>query len=182
MRRPFLAFEVSAPQAISAIATPVERHDVAAVIAPFLSSECDEHSPEWGAAVAAVERLLAKPKKPVGERSSALYEKRWRRVTLEQFLLGRDGDVPCPWGERRLLIRQGGLKRIYLFYLYRLVAALAPANVLEIGCGAGLNIALMANRFPEVVFTGIELAQAGVDECRRIGGQRTFGRVGGFRA
>ena len=78
--------------------------------------------------------------------------------------------IPCRWGERHLLIRYAGIKRVHLLYLYRLVAALAPKNVLEIGCGAGLNVALMANRFPQVAFTGIELTQAEVEECHRIAG------------
>jgi SAM-dependent methyltransferase len=171
MRRPFLAFETSAAHAVPAIAAPVGRHDVAAAIAPFLTSECNEDAPEWRAAVAAiVDRAAAKAKNPAGEQASALYEKRWRKTSLEQFLLGRAGDVPCRWGDRCLLIRQGGLKRLYVLYLYRLIAALAPMTVLEIGCGAGLNITLMANRFPQVTFTGLELAQAGVEQCRRIAG------------
>jgi SAM-dependent methyltransferase len=170
MRRPYLAFEASIPHRTPSLGIPVDGHDVASTIAPFLKSECDEHSPEWRAAVTAVVERKEKPNRPVGEKAGALYEKRWRKMTLEQFLLGREGNSPCCWGDRRLLVRHGGLKRIYLLYLYRLVATLAPTNVLEIGCGAGLNIALMANRFPQVAFTGIELAQAGVDECRRISG------------
>jgi tRNA G46 methylase TrmB len=36
----------------------------------------------------------------------------------------------------------------------------------EIGCGGGLNIALMANRFPHVAFTGIEITKGGIDQRR----------------
>jgi SAM-dependent methyltransferase len=103
-----------------------------------------------------------------GEWTSARYDKYWRRVTPEQFVLGGGSEIPCRWDERRLILRYAGLKRIYLHHLYRSVAALAPTRVLEIGCGDGLNIALMANRFPHVAFTGIEITKGGIDQCHRI--------------
>ena len=103
-----------------------------------------------------------------GQWTNARYDKYWRRVTPEQFVLGGGSEIPCRWDERRLILRYAGLKRIYLHHLYRSIAALAPRSVLEIGCGDGLNIALMANRFPDLTFAGIEITKGGIDQCRRI--------------
>jgi len=105
-----------------------------------------------------------------GAWTNARYDKYWRRVTPEQFVRGGGSEIPCRWDERRLIVRYAGLKRIYLHHLYRAIIALSPRSVLEIGCGDGLNIALMANRFPHVAFTGIEITKGGIDQCRRIAG------------
>jgi SAM-dependent methyltransferase len=105
-----------------------------------------------------------------GEWVKARYDKYWRRIAPEQFVLGGGSEIPCRWGERQLIMRFAGLKRTYLFHLYRLINAVAPRNVLEIGCGDGLNTALMASRFPHINFTGLELTNGGIAHCRRLVG------------
>jgi SAM-dependent methyltransferase len=44
----------------------------------------------------------------------------------------------------------------------RVIALLKPTSVLEIGCGNGVNLFVLAGRFPEIRFTGIELTEGGV--------------------
>lgn len=48
----------------------------------------------------------------------------------------------------------------------RLPADLRPRHVLDLGCGTGLLIRLLAGRFPEADFTAVDLSEAMLDVCR----------------
>src|SRR5690606_37798769 len=43
-----------------------------------------------------------------------------------------------------------------------------PHSILEVGSGVGLNLCLLADRFPEIDFAGVELTQAGVEVAREL--------------
>jgi methylase of polypeptide subunit release factors len=55
---------------------------------------------------------------------------------------------------------------VHLIFLMRLIEKLQPTHVLEVGSGMGLNLCILAARFPNIRFTGIELTTAG-DEVAR---------------
>jgi ubiquinone/menaquinone biosynthesis C-methylase UbiE len=44
----------------------------------------------------------------------------------------------------------------------------ALANRLEVGCGNGINLILLAGRFPEIRFAGVELTEAGHRAARAL--------------
>ena len=48
----------------------------------------------------------------------------------------------------------------------RLPADLRPRHVLDLGCGTGLLIRLLAGRFPDADFTAVDLSEAMLDVCR----------------
>jgi SAM-dependent methyltransferase len=50
----------------------------------------------------------------------------------------------------------------------RAVALLRPRTVLEVGCGNGLNLLVLACRFPEIRFAGLELTAGGVAVARAV--------------
>jgi ubiquinone/menaquinone biosynthesis C-methylase UbiE len=51
------------------------------------------------------------------------------------------------------------------------IRTLKPRRVLEVGCGNGINLLLLANQFPDVSFTGIELTESGVRVAREVQAQ-----------
>ena len=131
----------------------------------------------YTAAVTLRRRFLRRPWKPSGKAPARpATRKRTVKEVYEQRWAGRDGDArlfsdstaKVEWGQQRLFVQSPAIKRVYLLYVYRLVARLAPKSVLEIGCGNGVNVALLANRFPDIAFRGVELTAAGVDQGRRL--------------
>jgi SAM-dependent methyltransferase len=98
-----------------------------------------------------------------------IYEQRWGGPAGEAPLLS-PSDAAFVWGDQCFMMQSVAIKRIYLLYLYRVIAMLAPSSALEIGCGNGINLALLASRFPNIAFTGVELTAAGVRQCRRLCG------------
>jgi SAM-dependent methyltransferase len=72
------------------------------------------------------------------------------------------------WGGRRALASNRGGTRVRQLLLVRTIELLKPRRVLEVGCGNGINLLLLAGRFPEIEFTGIDLTQEGPAAARRV--------------
>jgi len=72
------------------------------------------------------------------------------------------------WGNRRYLASNRGGTRVRQLLLIRALDLLKPKTVLEVGCGNGINLLLLAGRFPETQFTGIDLTQEGPAAAQRI--------------
>jgi ubiquinone/menaquinone biosynthesis C-methylase UbiE len=67
-----------------------------------------------------------------------------------------------------MLAQPIGTKRVHLLFLMRAIARLKPRTVLEVGSGNGLNLFILAARFPEIHFMGLELTAGGVVAANRV--------------
>ena len=72
------------------------------------------------------------------------------------------------WNAAGIEVRGWAEKRVHLLLFSRLLDALRPATVLEVGSGNGAVLMMLATGHPEIRFTGIELTQAGVDAAQRL--------------
>jgi len=98
----------------------------------------------------------------------AEYEETWARG-YERYALGRTDRVdPWCWRGERVLASPLGAPRFRHLLLSAAIELAKPASVLEIGCGDGINLLLLAGRFPEVSFTGIELTEQGPRAARAL--------------
>jgi SAM-dependent methyltransferase len=77
---------------------------------------------------------------------------------------------PEPWihGEHRFLADRAGVPRYRSVMLAAAIRKLRPRRVLEVGCGNGINLLLLANAFPETEFSGLDLTDAGVRAARDV--------------
>jgi SAM-dependent methyltransferase len=75
---------------------------------------------------------------------------------------------PWHWADERLIAADLGGVRFRQLILVRLIERLQPASVLEVGCGLGIHLVLLACRFPHIAFSGIELTEAGYEAARRL--------------
>src|SRR5690606_29795259 len=73
---------------------------------------------------------------------------------------------PWHWGEERLLASDFGGARFRQLMLVRVIERLKPRRVLEVGCGLGIHLILLACRFPEIQFAGVELTGEGHNAAR----------------
>ena len=145
---------------------------VEAAFAPFVEQRLEATDPKWVDAVQRVERRYAgaAPRATQwvtadGHRTAGLvksgYESVWGRISLEAELAAPK-TAYFEWGDRCLLARTIGRKRVHQLVLARVLSWLAPSSALEVGSGYGLNLLLLSMQFPDVAFSGIELAEAGV--------------------
>lgn len=85
----------------------------------------------------------------------------------ENFRL-EGGRVPCEWRSEGYLAKGVGVSRVHLLVLMRLVEALRPRVVCEVGSGSGINLFALGARFPEVQFSGLELNEDAVMRARAV--------------
>src|SRR4051812_48427737 len=101
---------------------------------------------------------------------AAEYGAEWRSIDYRSYSLDR---VPEPkslwqWGAKHYLASNRGGTRIRQLFLVRAIELLKPQRVLEVGCGNGINLLLLAGRFPKVEFTGIDLTTEGVAAAKAM--------------
>ena len=90
------------------------------------------------------------------------YEGAWSRG-YSAYDLSVGCRKPEPWVYRDMPVMadRSGVPRFRSVILSGVIRALKPSRVLEVGCGNGINLLLLANSFPDIVFTGIELTDSG---------------------
>lgn len=78
------------------------------------------------------------------------------------------------WGDTILKVRRGGLSRVHLYYMADVIKALQPRSILEVGCGNGLNLFVLASKFPDIPMQGVELTEKGVATAKSVQQGKTF--------
>jgi SAM-dependent methyltransferase len=81
---------------------------------------------------------------------------------------GPQSFTPWRWGDKDLLVDAAGSARMRSLMFGAVIAELKPRTVLEVGCGDGINMFLLAGAFPDVSFTGLELTDVGHRAARRL--------------
>ncbi len=159
----------------------LSRDDLMQAMAPFVQRRVDRDDPEW-------ETIVRKRKKRILRESIRRMTLGWlpqnqRRpaAVMEEYTQlwgvgygGYDPSVPARryrpwhWGDERLLASDFGGVRVRHLMLVRLIERLQPRSVLEVGCGLGIHLILLACRFPHIAFAGVELTAAGHGAARAL--------------
>lgn len=150
----------------------ISRAETEAVIAHFVQEEIDSDE-RWREVTAAQQRMIkrnALKRRLLGwydkglgrsERQVANRYKKWREWNIAE-VIPNSRALPVIWGQQRLLLRGAGLRRLYLLRLIRLIDRLRPVRVLDVGCGNGEKLLILACRFPEIEFYGVDLTPEGI--------------------
>lgn len=107
----------------------------------------------------------------------SVYENEWKQTTLDNLVNPRARAVPCVWGRQRMMAAGQGLKRVHLLHLMHLIEQLQPKSVLEVGCGIGINLMILAARFPDITFDGIDLTARAITSIQNFSDQAMLPRV-----
>ena len=160
----------------------VDAEEIWRLFAPFVAAD-------GAASAAAFERELRRRRRKIARRSLRRatlgflpatqrraatvideYTKAWRAIDYGIYSLDAapGGFTPWVWRDRRVMASDVGATRFRQLLLIRMIEKLRPRTVLEVGCGNGINLLLLAGRFPEIRFTGVELTAAGHQAARRL--------------
>ncbi len=91
------------------------------------------------------------------------YDKAWQLSEYDHYALNKPlvRISPWQWQDRCFLASDVGATRFRQLFLIRLLEQLKPRRLVEIGCGNGINLLLLAGYFPDIEMTGLELTQQG---------------------
>jgi ubiquinone/menaquinone biosynthesis C-methylase UbiE len=148
--------------------------EIAGAFAPYVLNEYARDDPEWQAIVARLERKEARrfERRERNERSARdrsrveqQYASIWSR-SVDEHLAGRP--AAFEWSRGTYMARSIGRKRVHQLLLIKVLEAIRPGTVLEVGCGNGLNLLQLACHFPEITLAGLELTPAGIAAARDL--------------
>ena len=138
---------------------------------PFVERKVSADDPNWRRAIFKRKRktLLKVLHRwlPTHQRDEqnvvAEYSKVWRDMPYANYSLEQLPPSYSPWEWRgeRMFASTFGATRVRQLFLIRVLELVRPRRVLEVGCGNGINLLLLAGRFPDVEFTGVELTEEG---------------------
>jgi SAM-dependent methyltransferase len=160
----------------------IAQHEIARLFEPFVDRARTEQADAWRAEIARRKRKLltqtAKrlllPWRATARRGEATvvseYSDAWRAIDYGIYGLGapQRNYTPWEWHGRRMFASDVGATRFRQLFLIRFIERLRPRRVLEVGCGNGINLILLAGRFPAIAFTGVELTEAGHCAAREL--------------
>jgi SAM-dependent methyltransferase len=145
------------------------------LLEPFVSTRVSRFDRRWQIQVwrqryKVLRRLWRAPRRegslPRGrsvEAVQAEYGDVWSRWALDRYDLRQatSDATPWLWRDQRLLANTLGATRWRQLLLIKAIERVRPKTVLEVGCGNGINLVMLACRFPDIEFTGIELTAEG---------------------
>lgn len=164
----------------------ISDEEVERAVSPFVRTWVDRDSAAWREEIRAtgqrlrrarVRHALLRPLRKFkrSQRGIALnYTQQWATRPLDMQLTPDGAVVPCRWQDRAMYARAVSIKRVHQLYVMRVLEALRPTSVLEVGCGNGLNLFVLAGRFPEIRFTGLELTEGGTRAVEAVRRQPTL--------
>ena len=154
------------------------RAEIEGAVGPFITKRMSMSSPEWREIF---EREARKEKKlhrkeqlrkiiPWRKHARHLevvsghYETHWSQIPWPKTHHADPAEktIVSFWENEGMLIRGYGRKRAHHLLFARIVRELKPRRALEVGCGNGFNLLIMATVFPEMEWHGVELTEAGV--------------------
>jgi SAM-dependent methyltransferase len=115
-------------------------------------------------------RLLGRGGRRLQAAVAAEYGAEWRSIDYRSYSLDRAPEAKSLWawnGQRWLASNRGGT-RVRQLFLVRTIELLKPRRVLEVGCGNGINLLLLAGRFPGIAFAGIDLTAEGIAAAKTL--------------
>ena len=167
---------------LSELPLGLEHDDIMQVMAPFVKRRFRGDDPEWA-------HIVRRRKKDIVRRNLRRvavgwlprFQRRSASVIDEYTPLWSTGygrydardpagryNNPWHWDGERMLANNFGGARFRQLMLIRLIERLQPQSVLEVGCGLGIHLILLACRFPHIAFTGVELTDAGHRAARTL--------------
>lgn len=167
---------------LAATGLGIDRAGIFAAMEPFVARRLTPTDPDWQAEV---ERKSAKTKQQLRKRRwlgwlrgprrdqrriAEEYDASWARKRLEPYDVASKPTAGAAWqyDDQVMFATSAAGSRARLLVLMRALEQLDPESVLEVGCGNGLNLLVLACRFPEVRFAGVELTDGGIAVARAV--------------
>jgi SAM-dependent methyltransferase len=160
----------------------VDREAVWAAFSPFVLPETADNDRVWREGVRkrrfrilkVLGRKLLGIKEKVPERTTEFiknsYGPKWAEIGYVNYDTEKQQSnyTPWLWDGRPIMASTYGSARYRHLLIAAVIEKLKPRSVLEVGCGNGINLMLLANRFPDITFAGIDLTDSGPRQFKEM--------------
>ena len=76
--------------------------------------------------------------------------------------------IPVEFNNEVFLLEGTVLRKLHTMRVARVIETLKPRSVLDVGCGNGERLLILATMFPEVDFIGLDLTKEGIEAAQDI--------------
>ena len=153
----------------------VSRDQIVSAFAPFVADTVGEDDSSWRDEIRRRKRkILRKYVRqlilgwlPAHQRSERAiieeYTKAWQESEYAKYSLAVPPSriSPWEWKGKHMFASDIGATRFRQILLSSVIERVKPRRVLEVGCGNGMNLMLLACRYPDIEFVGVELTEQG---------------------
>lgn len=160
----------------------ISSEELEAIIAPFVTRTFAAGDPEWETEIQQRKKKILRkylrqkmfgwlPSQQRSEQTIVTeYTKAWQESEYLKYSLSQPLSRISPWEWRgqRMFASDIGATRFRQRMLIGAIEHLCPKRVVEVGCGNGINLLMLACRFPDIEFTGIELTKQGHQAATRF--------------
>jgi ubiquinone/menaquinone biosynthesis C-methylase UbiE len=162
--------------------------EIWSLFSPFLVQDFSPEEPEWRREINRRKKKILRKylrQKLFGWQAGhkrdeaaiiAEYSKAWQESQYAAYTLSLPPTriSPWVWRDHRAFASDVGATRFRQLMLIKTIETVKPSKVLEVGCGNGINLLLLACRFPDIEFTGVELTEQGHIAAERFQEQTTL--------
>ena len=76
--------------------------------------------------------------------------------------------IPVEFNNEVFLLEATVLRKLHTMRVARVIETLKPKRVLDVGCGNGERLLILATMFPDVHFIGLDLTKEGIETAKDI--------------
>lgn len=141
-----------------------------AASAPWQQSSRDQRRTLFKAWVKKiVARLVGRNAKNGQNEILKAYDAQWKKKAFVRYLPQIErGGAPWVWGDSKWVMSNEAGAAARLLFLEEALEKLKPASVLEVGAGNGINLLMLAARFPGIRFSGLEPTAGGCETAMHV--------------
>lgn len=98
------------------------------------------------------------------------YSANWRKRVFPSLAMSTEGNerTLADWRDDGLITRRGTMVRVHYLLLKKIFDLIQPQSLLEVGCGNGLNLFVLASHFDKTRFSGVDLTEAGIERAKSV--------------
>lgn len=128
---------------------------------------------QWSLAKSLIKKMMAllfgQHSKNDQKKILKAYDAQWKKKAFLRYMpqVGQGG-APWIWGNIKWVMSNEAGAAARLLFLEEALKPLQAGSVLEVGAGNGINLLMLAARFPEMAFYGLEPTSGGIETAKAV--------------
>lgn len=150
-----------------------EHYGISPSEAPSLQWKKASRIQQWSLTKSRLKKLgalvLGRPQKNDQQQILRAYDAQWKKKAFSRYAPRvAESGAPWVWGDLKWVMSNEAGAAARLLFLEEALKPLKAGSVLEVGAGNGINLLMLAARFPEIAFYGLEPTSGGIETAKAV--------------